>query len=375
MPRFSIGRAIGDAFSLAMRRPFSLLVWGAAIVAPVVATYALVLPALAEMPMDGSAHETQQSMVRAMAEIEGPSSLISLIQLLLTVMVYAAIYRSILRPRESGFFSMRLGMDELRVTVAGLAIAVGIWVGIVMVAILAGVLVFTINAMAGPNPAIMIGLGIGGLLTLVVLWAMARVSLIPPASLMLRDFAFGEGWDMARGNMWRLFGLMVLTWLINLAIQMVMGALLVGAFVSGIRVSQPELLGDTAELMRNLFPLIYGLAQANLPWVIVGSVVASWLAGLTWTLSIAPFASACRQLAPARPAPTPEPAPVPTPDPQPVAQTVAPAAPEASAEPAPGDSAHPGHDTEVHTASDPAPTDTAPTDAGATDAPHGDKPA
>ena len=44
MARFSIGTAIGEAFGLMRRRPLAVFVWGLLMVAPSVASMALILP-------------------------------------------------------------------------------------------------------------------------------------------------------------------------------------------------------------------------------------------------------------------------------------------------------------------------------------------
>ena len=132
MARFSIGTAIGEGFGLVRRRPISVFVWGLLMAVPSVASLALVLPMLGGMfaSMASGMSDPEQvhnAMMADMAQVQGISSLLNLVQLVVTVVVYTAVMRAVVRPRETAFFSLRLGMDELRVAVVGLALIVGIY--------------------------------------------------------------------------------------------------------------------------------------------------------------------------------------------------------------------------------------------------------
>lgn len=341
MPRFSIGKAIGDAFDLAIKRPISVLVWGAATVVPVVASFALILPAMEAMPANGTEAESQAAMMEAMSHMQAQTSLVSLAQYLLMAMLYTAIFRAIIRPQQRSFFSMRLGMDELRVAVAGLAIGIGVWVAVVVVAVLLGLLIYALYASVGPQTAIWTGIGLGLLVVLALLWGLARTSLIAPASVLMRDFAFGPGWNMAKGQTWALVGLMLLSWLIATAIQLVISGAVIFGIITFAGVGGMEMLGDPAAWEANPVAMMSSLLRANWPWVIVGSVVASWIVGLVSVLSIAPFASACKQLAPGS-AP-----PVPAPPVEPSAP-----APEQEVQPAPAEAHHETSATDAATHGD-----------------------
>ena len=150
MKRFSIGTSIGDGFGLVTGRPLSVFVWGLLLLAPVIGCFALVLPmmgqVLASMPAAEAASTADEAfteqMFAATMQFQLASMLINVCQLVLAAIVYTAVFRAVLRPAERGFFSLRLGMDELRVAVVGLAIGVVLYIAMIVL-VLIGALAFS----------------------------------------------------------------------------------------------------------------------------------------------------------------------------------------------------------------------------------------
>ncbi|GAA0635662.1 hypothetical protein [Brevundimonas lenta] len=316
MKRFSIGASIGDAFALVRERPLSVFVWGLLILAPTYASMALMFPAMAAMmaamPEGATGAEAEaaasQAMMAQMMQVQLASMLLNIGQLLAMAVVYTAIMRAVLRPKEKSFFALRIGMDELRVAVVGLAIMVGLY-AVMIVAVLLGMAVGF--ALWSVDQGLMVlGAVIMILAFMVALfWGMARVSMIAPASVLRRDFAFAEGWKLAAGKSWPLFGMMILIGLIILAIELVVVLIGVGVF-TGVAASADWSWihsGDDA------LPEVASWMAANWYWFAIAGVVVSLFYGIVLTLSIAPFASACRQLADSS-APKPDPEPVPVHD-------------------------------------------------------------
>ncbi len=298
MARFSIGTAIGEAFALLRRRPLSVFVWGLLMVAPSVASVALILPMMGEMfasiASDGADQEQiHQAMMGNMMQVQGVSSLLNLLQLVLTVIVYTAIMRAVVRPRETSFFSLRLGMDELRVAVVGAAIIVGFYL-LMLLLILLGVGVgFAAWGLGEPfNWLIIVVLCIG--LFLAIWLGAARVSLMAPASVLHQTFAFEEGWKLGRGRTGALFGMMLLILLIVVVTEMIVFG--IGAAVMMITAGGMDWSQIHAAIKDDPIAGLHALFVANWPWVSVAALIVSALYGFLLTLGIAPFASACRQL-------------------------------------------------------------------------------
>lgn len=306
MARFSIGTAIGEAFDLVRGRPLSVFVWGLLMVAPSVASVALILPMMGEMfaaMAAGGANpeDIHEAMMADMVQVQGVSSLLNLVQLALTVIVYTAVMRAVVRPGETSFFSLRAGMDEVRVFVVGLAILVGFYL-VVLILVLLGVGIgFAVWGLGEPfNWLIIAALCIG--LMLAIWLGAARVSLIAPASVLTRSFAFEEGWKLGRGQTGALFGMMLLILLIILAVEMiVLGA---GAAVLAIAGGGLDWTRIHASMEPDPIAGLRALLAANWPWVAVGAVFVSAFYGVLITLGIAPFASACRQLSARAASPT-----------------------------------------------------------------------
>jgi len=299
MARFSIQTAIGEAFGLMRRRPLATFVWGLLMVAPSVGSLALVLPILGEMitaigSEGADPDQVQNAMMGDMMQMQGVSALLNLVQLVVTVIVYTAVMRAVVRPRETSFFSLRLGMDELRVVVVGVALVVGFYL-LVAILILLGVGIgFASWGLGEPyNWLIIVSLGVG---LFVAIWlGAARVSLLAPASVLYRTFAFEEGWKLGRGRTGALFGMMLLIVLIMLVAQaMVVG---IGSAVFMAAAGGMDWSRIQAAIEENPIAALTALFNANWPWVTLAGLVVSVLYGFLVTLGIAPFASACRQLA------------------------------------------------------------------------------
>ena len=286
MKRFSIGASIGDGFGLITGRPLSVFVWGLLLLAPTFGSVALILPAMGEMFATLPASEASAAddaftdqMFAAMMQLQLVSMLLNIGQLVIMAIVYTAIFRAVLRPAERGFFSLRLGMDELRVAVVGLAIGVVLYIAMIVIALIGAALIFALWSTDSTLGAW--GLGLYVLLALVgVCWAMARVSMMAPASVLHRDFAFVEGWRLAAGKAWPLLGMMIL--------------ILVGMLVfSGVWATA----GSAWVADANPFPGLNAWLAANWYWVAIAAVIGSFFYGAVLALAVGPFASACRQLA------------------------------------------------------------------------------
>lgn len=295
-----------------MRRPLAVFAWGLLIVAPVIAMLAAMLPALGSMSalsMEAGAEtgEMRPEFMAEMMRFQAASMLANLVQLLLMAIVYTAIMRAVLRPAEKSVFSLRIGMDEVRVAVVGLAIGVCLYIVIIMATMLGlgvGLAAWGARMEAGPGVALAI------LLFLVLLialgWALSRVSLMAPASVLYRDFGFAQGWRLAAGKGWALFGLMVSILLLFLLFEIliVMVTAAVGASLMVVA-SNAGLDWSTADP----FAEAPAWLVANWYWGVAFVTLAAFVSGAIATLSVAPFASACRQLADSGPRDEASPAP------------------------------------------------------------------
>ncbi|TPW02976.1 MAG: hypothetical protein FD125_1818 [bacterium] len=302
MKRFSIGTSIGDGFGLIGRRPFAVFAWGFLMLAPAFGAIGLMLPAMGDIfanmpdPDSGAAADSafSEGMIAQMMQFQLGSLLANFGQYLAMAIVYTAIFRSILRPAETSFFSLRVGMDELRVAVAGLAIGIGIYIMMIFAVLLCFALGFGLWAQGAAVALWTCGI-VALVMFLAMLWGLARLSLIAPASVLYRDFAFAQGWKLAAGKGWPLLGMQVLIFLMILAIYLV--AIIIAFLAAGGIVAATGSAWEGGGPDTNPFEGMSDWLAVNWPWLVVGGLVLSWVYGAFLAVMIAPFASACRQLA------------------------------------------------------------------------------
>tara|TARA_R110002051_G_scaffold204586_1_gene270697 strand:- start:1288 stop:2247 length:960 start_codon:yes stop_codon:yes gene_type:complete len=313
MARFSIGTAFSDAFGLIGRRPLSVFVWGLLLLLPSAGTILVVLPMLSDVIASSGAG--MEPDFRRMMQHQSMSGLLHIVQLLVMAVVYTAIMRAVIRPKEKAVFSLRLGMDELRVAVVGVAVFIGFYLALVVLVLLVAAAGFAIMQLDAPGNWIAIAALV--LVLILGVWLMlARVSLIAPASVLYRDFAFVQGWRLGRGQTWPLFGMMLLLVVVVLVIETI--ALIAGLAAFGVGAAFTDM--ENVEVWAD--PANWGdpmpWLMANWIWCALGGVVLSFVYGMVLTLGIAPFASACRQLADSS---------APPPAAEPMAEDAAPAEP------------------------------------------------
>jgi hypothetical protein len=185
-------------------------------------------------------------------------------------------------------------MDELRVAVAGLAIGIGIYIVMIFGILLCVALGFGLWAQG--EAVALWTCGIVGLAMIVaVWWGLARLSLIAPASVLHRDFAFAQGWKLAAGKGWSLLGMQLLIGLMIMVIYFVV--ILIVILAAGGLIAATGSAFEGAGPDANPFEGVSAWMAVNWPWLVAGGLVLSWVYGAFMTLLVAPFASACRQLA------------------------------------------------------------------------------
>ena len=299
-PRFSFNDAICAPFVLLRRRPLSLFVWGLLMVAIVAATYSLMIPIFAAIPIgaadDEAAREQyMRELMRFSASINGMTALTYLIML----MMWTAAGRAVLSPGRDRFLFLRLGMDEVRVAVAIVGVFAGWYIVLLLLVLLGaglGLAFWNVNEAATAVMLIVYGV----VVLVATIWALARVSLIAPASLILKRFAFAEGWAIARGQVWKLVGLNLLVWVLYPLSMILMYAVVAGILWAGF-VAQglewPTTVQSLADLEPVFRPMIAPLALTAIPLAI----------GFGWVMALyaTPGVVAARQLLDGVPATTP----------------------------------------------------------------------
>lgn len=299
--RFSIGEALAAGLRLPIRHPLAVLVWALVLLAFGVVSGAIILPMLSGLsfPNSGSSAEIE-AFVASMAPFQAAANLLNLVQLLLTLVIWTAAMRATLRiGRPDKWFFMRIGMDELRVGVMMAVVLVGLYILSFIVALFClaiGAVLYAVGEMA-----MVIGVFIMVLVVMIGLLALwSRVGLLAPASMVLGEFAFVEGWRMGRGQTRRLMALNLSIWLIYILVYAVVGSIVAGILFGGFLASgavwpgNPETIGDVLKVVK---PMIGWIALAFVPLTLFGGWSVAFAAGA--------LASAARQLADGAPVAAP----------------------------------------------------------------------
>ena len=291
MGKLSVGQASLEGVRLIGRRPGSVLGWTLA--------YFLLalLPSAGIARLEMGAGASQASFLDAARLLLGALPWVSLAA---WAIIYAAIYRSVLRPEQGRAPFMGLGPPELRQLLLVL-------IGNVLLFLLAQVGKFALGVILGVGAALPQPLGwafwllgsVAILLGGMALWA--RLAMASPMALSQDRFRFFSSWRFTRGRTRALTGLLALAILMALATLVFVGVTLFGLLevVAGMLRWRADQLASA--LSRPLQP-------ADSPWVIGLGLAWSLVAVTVQTVAVAPWARAYQVLAgtPAtRPSPLP----------------------------------------------------------------------
>lgn len=292
-PTFSFGDALGAPLVLIRRQPLAVFAWGALMTALAVAMYSLLLPAFLDLPIGaGDGQVVMDAYSQEMLELQAISNGMTLMGYVAMLVGYNAVGRATLAPgRKDRFFFMRLGMDEVRVAMVVVACFVGWYVGVLILALVGVAIGFLAWSMGGETAVIGWAIVYGLALLVAALWAWARILLLAPATLILRRFAFVEGWALARGQVWKLVGLNVVIYLIYFGVYLAVGLavlaiLAAGFFAQGL--TWPTDVQTPADLM----PLVRSMI---VPMLLTLPILALAY-GVMMTLWAAPSVRATRLL-------------------------------------------------------------------------------
>lgn len=236
-----VGSIVGGAFRLYRERPGTIVIWamlyaswslltGVALSYWLTGTFSLANPGIYMQAAPGSGFVGVFLVTYAVA-------------LVVTVVLINAAFRAVLRPEQSSFASLRLGMDEVRQ--AGLIVAAAIlgFLGMFIVQLLLMLVVSFLGLVAGQTLAGLLGLvlflGVFGAMT----WLMVRLSLIFPLTLHRRTFSVDAGWELGRGRFWKLFGAYLTVFLVLALLGVAVAWAIMGDYIAALWAAR----GDPAQ--------------------------------------------------------------------------------------------------------------------------------
>jgi hypothetical protein len=311
MADFSISDALGSGFGLLGRRPVSVLVWG---LVSLIVGAALPLAlfgsglvtdylALFRSFRPGMASPPPAQMMQLMAPLQAKMMVLQPIMLVVTLLVQsvvgAAVFRAVLEPRNRGLAYLRLGARELWLVLVNFVTRV-LAVILIMALAVAGLIIgFALNAVFegqhldwATRSIVFVVLGLA--LAAVLVGVCVRFSMAWPMTFADGQFRLFESWGLTRGHGWKLFGLALLLAIISIVVVLVFEAVAAVFFILAVGGTHWDPFA-ALQLMQTPQSLLTPGFEVGLA---VGGLVAAYLTGALYAITVAPWAAAYRGLRP-----------------------------------------------------------------------------
>ena len=290
---FSATDAAFEGFRVVRRRPMALIFWALFYGLIMVGAFALMGPnligfitATEQLEQSGATPSMEDfaplfQMMGLLFAVLLPLSLIA------SAMIYAAVSRSVLRPGESAFGYLRLGMDEVRVLVVSVVLFLVIMVLMVVASgIIGAVIGMTV---AAEMPALWL------LVVLLVLaaicafiWLSVRLSLAIPITMAERRIAIFDSFGFTKGRFWPLLGMALLAWVMSIVVGLL-----------GSLVAMPLQLATGGGMMalegledESLQVILQSAWPAIAAWILINAIMSA----LQVAVLYAPFSAAYRDM-------------------------------------------------------------------------------
>lgn len=290
---FSATDAAFEGFRVVRRRPMALIFWSLFYAAIMVAAFAIMGPnliglvsATEQLEKSGTTPTLEDfaplfQMMGVMFAVLLPLSLIA------SAMIYAAISRSVLRPAESAFGYLRLGIDEFRVLVVSVVLfLVFMALTILMSGIIGAVIGMTV---AAEMPALWLLVVLLVLAAIAVsIWLSVRLSLAIPITMAEKRIAIFDSFAMTRGRFWPLLGMAVLAGVLSMVVGLLgsMVAMPLQMVTGGGMMGLEGLEGE------NLQVILQAAWPAIAVWILINAVMSALQVAVVY----APFSAAYRDM-------------------------------------------------------------------------------
>ncbi|MBR7619419.1 hypothetical protein JKL49_08475 [Phenylobacterium sp. 20VBR1] len=202
MTKFSPSDSALEGFRITRERPGTILAWslvyflGIMVIAMIMVT--ALGPDFIKFVQKGGLESGDAGAYGAVLRQHQVAFLaIIVISIFLLSVLMGGIYRLALRPSEKGIAHLRLGADELRLTVVNLALF--------SVGVLFLVLTFGAAKLGGP-----FGVLVSLALAVAMIWAGVRLLLATPMTFAEHRIAILDSWRLTKGHFWSLFGMTIL---------------------------------------------------------------------------------------------------------------------------------------------------------------------
>jgi hypothetical protein len=290
---FSATDAVFEGFRVVRREPLALMFWALFYAAIMAAAFAMIGPSLigfvtaTEQLEQSGATPTMEDfaplfqMMGLLFAVLLPASLIA------SAMMHAAIARSVLRPGESAFGYLRLGMDEVRVLVVSVVLFL---VFMVLMAVSSGLIGVAVGmTVAAEAPALWLLVVLLVLATIALFaWLSVRLSLAIPITMAERRIAIFDSFGFTKGRFWPLLGMALLAWVLSMVVGL-LGSLVAMPLelATGGGIKALEGLEDESlqVILQSAWPAIGA-------WILINAVMSALQVAVVY----APFAAAYRDI-------------------------------------------------------------------------------
>jgi hypothetical protein len=290
---FSATDAVFEGFRVVRRQPLALVFWALFYAAIMAAAFAMIGPSLigfvtaTEQLEQSGATPTMEDfaplfqMMGLLFAVLLPASLIA------SAMMHAAIARSVLRPGESAFGYLRLGMDEVRVLVVSVVLFL---VFMVLMAVSSGLIGVAVGmTVAAEAPALWLLVVLLVLATIALFaWLSVRLSLAVPITMAERRIAIFDSFGFTKGRFWPLLGMALLAWVLSMVVGL-LGSLVAMPLelATGGGIKALEGLEDESlqVILQSAWPAIGA-------WILINAVMSALQVAVVY----APFAAAYRDI-------------------------------------------------------------------------------
>tara|TARA_R110002124_G_scaffold286941_1_gene469369 strand:+ start:1196 stop:2077 length:882 start_codon:yes stop_codon:yes gene_type:complete len=288
---FSATEAAFEGFRVVRRKPLTVIFWALAYIAMMGTLFALAGGSIASLmaAMEGLQGSQEPSPEQMAAIWRGYLPLFALVipvSLLFGSVMNAAVVRSVVRPEQSAFGYLRLGMDELRTLAVTIVLAVLYGIFMMVAAMAVGILAgFAANA---DIPALWILVVLAGLgLVVLLVWLAVRFSLAVPITVAEGRIAIFDSFAMTRKHVWPLIGMAIIAWIMSMVVGLLGGL---------VALPVTMLLGTGGDLATMDGQTTLQILQAAWPMVAGWIAVQSVLSALQLAVVYAPYSAAYRDL-------------------------------------------------------------------------------
>ncbi|UTP38127.1 hypothetical protein M9M90_12920 [Phenylobacterium sp. LH3H17] len=291
MTAFSATDAAFEGFRITREKPRVLLIWAGfyLIISLLMPVLLVTMGGQNLMALEAQANNPNADPQAALDNLAALGPLYAILipmGLAVQAVLAAAVYRAILRPEDTGFGYLRLGQDELRLTVLTLIYFLLSLAAVTIVVLLGGIGAGMAYGLLG-SP--LFGVGLGLFFLGLLLYVAVRLSLAPVITFAERRISVFDSWALTKGQFWKLLGAYIL------AIASVVVVLLL-AMVIFMAIAAILAGGDIASVGKIFSPDLSSVAAYYTPPMVAYTIFGGFLNALYFAVLVSPAAVAYRAL-------------------------------------------------------------------------------